>query len=128
MKPLIDYINEGKLPRINPAKLNDTQLLQYYWDIWSGWNDPKYTGVGSAPCRKLVNYMYERYGEDKAFEITGRIVSVDEFAADLLGMKFSKPDDNIRQMVHKLIELNTDLIINNPNPSYEFDTKKLKMK
>lgn len=131
MKPLIDYINEGRLPRINLENLNDIQLLQFFWDVWSGWDNPRHSGLNASNTKaeRAVQYMYKRYGEGKAYELTSKILlDLCERAGEILGVEWYAADDAMRQMVHKLIEINIDLIMEAAGKPRSFDVSKLKTK
>lgn len=131
MKPLIDYINEGRLPRINLENLNDIQLLQFYWDVWSGWDNPRHNGLNASNTKawRASQYMYKRYGDGKAYELTSKIIlDLCERAGEILGVKWYAADDTMRQLVHKLIEINIDLIMEAAGKPRSFDVSKLKTK
>lgn len=128
IKRISEIINEE---RIDPFKLNDVELLKYFWDVWSGFGTNKNGGLNSQnpKCLRLYNnVLVPRYGADNSYDIVDRLVGIDEYVCKLKNIHYvtNNTRNVIRDDVHKLIELNIDLILHDTEPGCLLDTKKIK--
>lgn len=127
MKSLVQYLNEARAPKFNPASMSEDDILLEYWKSWAGAYG-KQGLSGNTRATKIAEYIMTNIKSEKDDDmrnVRGRLEAMDEeLVKKNMLPKFASPDEinSFVPTMKKLIEKNKEWLYKGTG-KMDLDTK-----